>query len=266
MKASKFLLAAAVAAAAITSSASAVEVVFSQFGLTGTARNFRWVRGGTTATQRNASFYTTSTGTATSAGATAITFGLVGAPIDLPALPSNNFRLLMTGSTVNDAAVVTGSNFTQLVDNFTFTITSTSAFVYAPASSTPVAISAGGTVFSGTVQNSTISGALAGSTGTWSGSTAGGSTISFASPLFTFAPTANLAFAFTLPAVNPTFSVGANRALTTFRSQITGNFQSDPPPEWITVPEPATWLMLLAGFGMVGFAARRRKAMASASA
>ncbi|WP_156256245.1 cistern family PEP-CTERM protein [Sandarakinorhabdus oryzae] len=32
------------------------------------------------------------------------------------------------------------------------------------------------------------------------------------------------------------------------------------------VPEPATWAMLLSGFGMVGFAARRRRGLASVSA
>lgn len=32
------------------------------------------------------------------------------------------------------------------------------------------------------------------------------------------------------------------------------------------VPEPATWAMLIAGFGMVGFAARRRKGIASVTA
>jgi PEP-CTERM motif len=33
-----------------------------------------------------------------------------------------------------------------------------------------------------------------------------------------------------------------------------------------TVPEPATWAMLIAGFGMVGYAARRRERIARASA
>ena len=32
------------------------------------------------------------------------------------------------------------------------------------------------------------------------------------------------------------------------------------------VPEPATWAMLLSGFGMVGFAARRRRGLSSVSA
>jgi len=32
------------------------------------------------------------------------------------------------------------------------------------------------------------------------------------------------------------------------------------------VPEPATWAMLIAGFGMVGYAARRRKGLASVAA
>lgn len=35
----------------------------------------------------------------------------------------------------------------------------------------------------------------------------------------------------------------------------------DPPP---VVPEPATWMMLIAGFGLVGFAARRRRSVAVA--
>lgn len=34
-------------------------------------------------------------------------------------------------------------------------------------------------------------------------------------------------------------------------------------PEIPAVPEPATWAMLIAGFGLVGFAARRRRALAA---
>lgn len=41
-----------------------------------------------------------------------------------------------------------------------------------------------------------------------------------------------------------------------FDAAVTGTFAG-------AVPEPATWAMLIAGFGMVGFAARRRRAVAS---
>jgi archaellum biogenesis protein FlaJ (TadC family) len=34
----------------------------------------------------------------------------------------------------------------------------------------------------------------------------------------------------------------------------------------VTVPEPATWAMMIVGFGLVGFATRRREKMARVSA
>jgi hypothetical protein len=41
-----------------------------------------------------------------------------------------------------------------------------------------------------------------------------------------------------------------------FNASVTGTFAG-------AVPEPATWAVLIAGFGMVGFAARRRRSLAS---
>ena len=37
----------------------------------------------------------------------------------------------------------------------------------------------------------------------------------------------------------------------------------NPPPPGPAVPEPATWLMLISGFGMLGFALRRRRRLAN---
>ena len=37
---------------------------------------------------------------------------------------------------------------------------------------------------------------------------------------------------------------------------------TEPLPASVTVPEPATWALLIAGFGLVGAAARRRRAAA----
>lgn len=45
-----------------------------------------------------------------------------------------------------------------------------------------------------------------------------------------------------------------------------GSGSGDFDPGGGVVPEPATWAMLLSGFGLVGFAARRRRALASVSA
>ena len=56
-----------------------------------------------------------------------------------------------------------------------------------------------------------------------------------------------------------------------FESPANGNYESDNHTvgyfkeiTGITVPEPATWAMLISGFGMVGFAARRRRALSAA--
>ncbi|MFN7399415.1 MAG: PEPxxWA-CTERM sorting domain-containing protein, partial [Sandaracinobacter sp.] len=34
----------------------------------------------------------------------------------------------------------------------------------------------------------------------------------------------------------------------------------------VTIPEPATWAMMIVGFGLVGFATRRRERLARVSA
>lgn len=45
---------------------------------------------------------------------------------------------------------------------------------------------------------------------------------------------------------------------------VTGSEDGTPAPSVGGVPEPATWAMLLAGFGLIGFAARRRRPATSA--
>jgi hypothetical protein len=50
----------------------------------------------------------------------------------------------------------------------------------------------------------------------------------------------------------------AGKSLRSFRATATGSFSSDPAPTITALPEPGAWAMLIAGFGLVGFAARRR--------
>jgi hypothetical protein len=252
MKLTKLLLATAIAASATTAvPAAAVETVFAQIGLTASNANFRWVRG----TGGNGTFYTTSSGSAFSAGNALVTFSLVGAPTPLFVLAN----LFLSGTTTGDPAMVTAGAFVQAIDSYTFNITATSNINY-----NNVIVNAGQSLLSGTVDSSSISGNIGGSTGNFSGSTLGGATITYASPLFTFAPLTNYGFSFGLGSVNPTFSALANRSLTGFRSTLSGTFQSDPAPTFVAVPEPATWAMMIVGMGLVGFARRRRSTVVAA--
>ena len=235
--------------------AAAVETVFAQIGLTTSASNFRWVR---SATDGNAQFYTTSSSTGTAADAALITFGLVGAPTPLFTLA--NFTL--SGSTTASPAQVSGGGIDQNITTGTFNITATSGFTYGD-----VVILAGDSLLSGSFSSVSVQGNTGQTLASLLGSTSGGSTISFTSPLFNFAPGSQLGFTFGLGSLAPALGVTSSATtVNSFRSTISGTFQSDPAPEFPgSVPEPATWGMMIIGMGLVGVATRRRRRAAFAN-
>lgn len=256
MKITKLILAAAVAASATTAiPASAVEVVFANITATG-GQNFNFRRGNVNTT--SAIFQTTATATANTAGATDVLFSLSGntAPLFQQA------KFLLQGTTVGDAAVLSAGNFQQQLDQFTFSLRATNAFTYGGTN-----FAANDILLSGSVQNANLSGNIGGTTGGINASTAGGATILFdPTPLLTFEPSSQFGLAFTLNSVLPTFGAAPGSALNSFRSQMSGAFQSDPaptfadptPPVVSSIPEPGTWAMMIVGMGLVGFARRRR--------
>ena len=84
------------------------------------------------------------------------------------------------------------------------------------------------------------------------------------SDFLSFPPTQLTDFSITLANVIPGFCIGscgiggqAAVRFQNFTARGSGDFTA-------TVPEPSTWAMLLLGFGMVGFAARRRQVAAAA--
>lgn len=67
----------------------------------------------------------------------------------------------------------------------------------------------------------------------------------------------NFSLAFT--GITPSFTVAANGFGTPFNANIAGSFAgADSEGGTGGVPEPSSWALLVAGFGLVGFAARRR--------
>ncbi len=83
-------------------------------------------------------------------------------------------------------------------------------------------------------------------------------TVSYASDVFDVASVIEADFALGFSSITTAFFVTRGVG-TAFQANVVGTFAA-------AVPEPATWAMMIAGFGMVGFAARRRRATATVSA
>jgi hypothetical protein len=119
----------------------------------------------------------------------------------------------------------------------------------------------GDSLLSGTFSDVSIQGNIGQTTASLLGSTVGGSTISFTSPLFNFTPGSELGFTFGLGSLAPALAIiSSATTVDSFRSTISGTFQSDPAPEFpVGVPEPQSWAMMILGMGLVGFVGRRRR-------
>ena len=102
-----------------------------------------------------------------------------------------------------------------------------------------------------------------------------GGTVAYTSALLNFTGTVERSFSISLNSVSPSFGAAGcpaggafgncTSALNTFRASTAGSFSSDPPPTY--VPEPATWAMMLIGFGGMGAmlrSSRRRNAAVAA--
>lgn len=257
-----FALAGLALATALAATPAAAEVeTFASFNSTSSARNFNWV-----GTNSNAVFYTTSTATANTAGATAVTFNFLQQPFGGLAGPvSADF--LMQGSVTNTNAVVSGSFISQSNISGSFSFTSTSAFTVGANT-----YGVGTNLLSGVFTLAEIGGTRNGSSGGFSASTPVAS-ITYTSDVLGFFQNSNYDLALSLTSISPKLNAtnasnqttGApNKALRSFRAVVGGQFSSDPLPTTPEVPEPAVWAQLIAGFALVGVAARRRKTTVAA--
>ncbi|OYU15311.1 MAG: hypothetical protein CFE37_06035 [Alphaproteobacteria bacterium PA4] len=270
----RLLTIASLAAAALVSAApaSAVVTTFADFSNIGNAANVRWVisannSGGNFS--KNATFYSTATGTANIAGARRVNFNfsqpaLAGVASGLQAM------FTLNGTVTNTQAVVNGTVITQ--NN----ISGTFSFIQAVGSSFTVGgqtFGAGVNLLSGSFTQSSISGQRNGTSAGWSASTLGGSAITYTSDVLGFVPGSNYDLAWSLASVAPLLNATnaanqitgtPNKALRTFRAVVGGQFSSDPAPITPAIPEPAIWAQLIIGFSMVGFASRRRKVSVAA--
>lgn len=251
------LAALALAATAFTAPSSAVVTTFAAFGPGAGGANVYFLNAGS---NRNAVFFTTATNVSTVSAPRAVSFTFLQNTFNAIGPVTANWQL--NGIVTNTTATINGVNITQSNIAGSFSFISTSAITLGNST-----FAAGSNLLSGTFTNSTISGTRNSTAAGFTGATPV-SSITYTSDFLTFVPGSNYDFALSLsqisPALNalPTSGV-PTQALGTFRALAGGQFSSDPAPI-PNIPEPAVWLQLIVGFGLVGFTARRRKASVAA--
>jgi hypothetical protein len=250
----RILTTAAIALAATLAAAgpaSAVVTTFASFGPGAGGANVYFLNAGSNG---NALFFTTATNTSTTQGARTVSFTFLQNAFN--AIGPVNAKWTLSGAVTNSVAIINGANITQSNIAGSFSYISTSAITLGSTT-----YAAGSNLLSGTFTNSSIQGVRNATAGGFTGSTPA-SSITYSSDFLTFIPGSAYDFSISLsqiaPALNALPTSGTpTRALRTFRAVAGGQFSADPAPI-PNVPEPAIWLQLITGFGLVGLAARRR--------
>ncbi len=252
------------AALSVAAPANAVVSTFATFSSKTAARDVSFVNSGNSVNRlTDARFFTSLNGTTASAVAVNFSFlipSLAPYVTNVTALYTYN-ATVAKGSPI--ASGVSGSPFNQMNLSGSFSFVTTSAITLTGPNFTPHTYAAGSNLLSGTFTAGNIVGTLGGTAGSTFASSVSGGVLVFTSDFLDFTNVVELDRATSLTSVNPKFSKhgGANGALANFRAVVGGQFSSDPVPvvNFIrAVPEPQSWVMMIAGFGMVGFAARRR--------
>jgi hypothetical protein len=253
------MLAGALAGFVASAPVGAVVTSFASYTQLGTASTVRNERVGATGNR----LYTTSTGTSTVPGSVGVSFNFLSPSLVAAGLSNLSatmtLNLSQTGNTVSRA-----SNFliqSGYVGTFSFIYSGTAPLVVGGNT-----YSAGANLLSGSIGGSD-GGAVAGSgtSGGLSAATGPSRTVSYTSDFLDFANVQANDLALGLTSITPGLSAGANQSLNSFRASSTGSFSSDPAPIAVgSVPEPATWGMLVLGFGLVGGHMRRRRLVVTA--
>ncbi len=216
----KFLKSFAVAAA-ITMSASAVQAAnIAQFQQTDAGvASFALVNAGPT--------YTVGTN-----GAQSVTANILGDDY-------MNSTLNFTASGSTDAVVFLGTA-AQALDGGTFSL-----------------VNGMTNLLSFTFTEGVLSGALNGNTGGLLTLATSGFT-SVSSDVIDFTTLALTGFSISLSSINPVLSLADNR-IADFAASATGTISADVTGGPGGIPEPGTWAMMIAGFGLVGLSRRRQR-------
>ncbi len=257
-KISGLALAGALALVSVAAPASATITTFAQYQAVGSDANLYWKNSGTgnpETTGTSGSLYTVAANGTTPA-ARLVSFSFLQPQLTFLGQLAANFTFNATASGV----ATTASNFI-FQNNLSGTFSFTNVNAITVGSNT---YAAGSNLLSATFNNTGIAGQRNSTSAGVTAATAFGATITYTSDFIDFSSTTDRDFSLSLTSVqsplNATPTGGTpNRALRTFRGLSTGSFSSDPAPIVTAVPEPASWALMIAGFGMVGLATRRRR-------
>lgn len=111
-----------------------------------------------------------------------------------------------------------------------------------------------------------ITGESGGSGGTFLASTSGGSTMVYSSDFIDLSRSRERSFGVHLSSLSPALRADAQAALHRFDAASGGLFAALGPLDQTSAPEPATWALMLAGFGAVGLGLRRQRAARAGAA
>lgn len=264
------LAASAVAVAAIAAPASAVITTFATFSAPTSAANVYFANSGNSVNRTtDATFFTTTTKTSKTPGAVAVRFSFLQTLI-APFVDNVTAAFTLNASIAKGTPAVgsTAAGFTQSGLTGSFSFLSTSAITVSGPSFTTHTYAAGSNLLSGVFTSSRVTGS--GSSGSELDSNlTPGSSLTYTSDFLDFNPTVQRDLSFAITSILPSLSrhAGANGALSSFRANLGGQFSSDPAPlinGVVVVPEPGVWMLMVAGFGLVGFSARRRRPVVAA--
>jgi hypothetical protein len=138
------------------------------------------------------------------------------------------------------------------------------AFTYAGAPDLVVdghTFHTGANLLSGTFGGAAIVGQNGATSGSTLDATSSGGSLVFHSDFLTFLATGDRAFALSMTSIADPLHASPGQSLDSFGAVSTGSFQADIAGGGNQggIPEPATWAMMILGFGAVGLTLRRRR-------
>jgi hypothetical protein len=236
-------------AAAGLCAAPAQAVTFAEYGATSSAANLNWTL---SSNLTSGTLATTGFGASAKTSFDFLTTGL-SALGNLPA------TFTLNATTASNDPAVTGLG--QIAEQ---NLSGTFSFIYSGL--TPLIVGShtfttGANLLSGTFTGAEIVGPNNGSTGSIQDAILSGGTVTFTSAFEKFSATGDKGLSLELTSVLPFLGAAEDDALNSFTAVSTGSFASDiASGGGAGVPEPATWAVMLIGFGGIGAAIRRGRA------